>query len=412
MARVIVAGAGIIGLGIAAELIWRDHEVVVVDPRTPGSAASTGNTGWIVPVLSAPIPSPGLTMQVLRWMGDPDAPFRLDLDQLPGALGWLARFLANCRDSRHQAGLNALGALNAGAIEAFDRWESAGLTFERARTGVTFLAENPDSIEHLSVENAKLERFGYPPLERLDATEIRKRFPMVSDRIRAGLRAPREEIVWPDSVLTALIDQVSSGGRFVQGSVRSVRPGRSHRFRVKIDDHPGTLEASHLVIAAGSWSGQLARILGVRLPVIAGAGYSVTVENPGLDLPEPLYLAEARIASTPFTGRNQFAGLMELRSRERPVDSRRVMAMHRALDRYLPGWNRGRSRKVWSGSRPMTPDGLPVIGPIPDCPGGYVATGHGMLGVTMAPLTAGIVADLIAYGKSEADLFPFRIDRF
>lgn len=408
--QVIVIGAGIVGLGVAVELVWRGSSVTLIDPREPGSAASSGNTGWVVPALSAPIPAPGLPLQVARWMLQSDSPFRVELTKLTGQLDWLRRFRSYCNATSHRNGLTALGRLNAESYSGFRRWIAAGLSFEWDEPGVTFVAEGPDDIEHIVDEMELLSDWGYQPAESLDPYELRSRYPEISAVAAYGVHARREQYVRPEQVVNALVETLAPATEFVRGELNSVDDWSPDRIVVSAGDRQ--IEGDAVVIATGAWSAETAAAFDLELPIIAGKGYSITVDEPDLKLSGPLYLSDARIACTPFAGANRFAGLMELTGPDDSVDPRRLATMTNALDRYLPGWNAGREQTTWAGLRPMSPDGLPIIGNIPERENVYVASGHGMLGVTMAPVTGEIIADLIVNGTTRHDLTAFRPDRF
>jgi D-amino-acid dehydrogenase len=148
------------------------------------------------------------------------------------------------------------------------------------------------------------------------------------------------------------------------------------------------------------------------LPIEAGKGYSVTIEHPRRTVRRPLDLIEARLAVTPFRDGLRLAGTMELSGLNLRLEPRRVEAIRRAGDRYLGDWRGGTREHVWVGMRPLTPDGLPAMGLAPGSDNVYVATGHQMLGVTLAPATGMALAELMLTGHSDVDLRPFAPFRF
>jgi D-amino-acid dehydrogenase len=410
MQNVTIIGAGIIGVGIAVELVWRGANVILIDPREPGTAASNGNTGWVVPALSAPIPAPGLPWQITRWMVRSDSPFRISTANLLSMAKWLHQFWLHCDLHAHTQGLLAQGRLNAASYRGFDRWRSEGLSFEWEQSGVTFVSENLQEIQHIADELGVLNAWGYESPESLDDSTLRSDFPMLSQRARFGYRAGREQFVRPESVIGSLLTELRDSATFVRSRVDRVERA-GHIVNAVLTDGD-VVETDAVVIATGAWTEQIGKSLGLELPVLAGKGYSITVEEPEVLLPEPIYLADAKIACTPFEGANRFAGMMELTGPDDSIDPVRLLTMKLTLDRYIPGWDRGQRRTAWTGLRPMTPDGLPIIGKVSMLENVYIATGHGMLGVTMAPITGEIIADLVTDGTSRHDLTAFRPDRF
>jgi D-amino-acid dehydrogenase len=166
------------------------------------------------------------------------------------------------------------------------------------------------------------------------------------------------------------------------------------------------------VLAAGAWSGPLAKRFGFRLPIEAGKGYSVTISNPAVRLARPVLLGEVKLGCTPFDGALRVAGTMELSGLNTRLDPRRVAAIRRAADRYLPGSLQGTAVHEWTGMRPVLPDGLPAIGRAPGFQNLYVASGHAMLGITLAPATAEVLADLMTTERSAVDLRAFDPGRY
>ena len=175
---------------------------------------------------------------------------------------------------------------------------------------------------------------------------------------------------------------------------------------------PAGLGADLFVLAAGAETAALVATLGRKLPVQAGKGYSITVRNAQVRLSQPLHVTPARIGFTPFRGAVRVIGTMEFSGINRRLDPRRIAILERAARRYLPGALEGAERDDWVGMRPVTPDGLPAIGRLPGFSNVYVATGHQMLGVTLAPSTGHALAQLLLDGRSDIDLAPFDPARF
>lgn len=405
-------GAGVIGLLCAFELRQRGFDVIVVDKDEPGAGASRGNAGWIVPSLSGPVPQPGLVWTSLKWMLRPDSPLYIQPAALPRLLGWLWSFWRHCNAAAYGAGLAAVARLNRDTMDLFDRLAEAGVAFEMHRSGLLFVFAKPGSLDHLLSDLAAIERFGFGPARRLSADEVRELEPALRSDVAGGVLAEHDRHVRPESLVAGLVDWLRARG------VRFLVPRRATSWKVKngrvlgIDTDRGYLAADQVLLAGGAETGLLARQAGFRLPMQAGKGYSLTVERPRLVLRRPLYLEEARIACSPFDGALRISGTMELSGINRRLDPRRVEALSRNADRYLPGWREGDGVSVWTGMRPLLPDGLPAIGRAPGYENLFVAVGHAMLGVTLGPATAVAVADLMTRGESGYDLRPFDPGRF
>jgi D-amino-acid dehydrogenase len=172
------------------------------------------------------------------------------------------------------------------------------------------------------------------------------------------------------------------------------------------------VDADAFVLAAGAECGRLAGLAGKPLPVQAGKGYSITIGGPEVTLAQPLFLDGAKVGFTPFRDAVRILGTMEFSGINRDLDRRRLRILESAARRFVPGLLDAGDRRDWVGMRPVTPDGLPIIGPLPGAENVWVATGHQMLGVTLAPPTGRLVADLVCGRAPAVDPAPFRADRF
>jgi D-amino-acid dehydrogenase len=207
----------------------------------------------------------------------------------------------------------------------------------------------------------------------------------------------------------------AQGAEITEGvNVTGLRPA-GKGWRLQTDgDAGGDLEAHRVVIAAGAATEPLLRSLGVRLPLVGAKGYSIDVHGAGEPPRSALYLSEAKIGLSPFMDGVRIAGVFELPARGDSVSPRRIRQLIQDTAGYMSGWQPPAAEAAgpgWAGLRPATPDGLPLLGPITSAPGVLVATGHGMLGVTLAPATGAVVADLITSQAEPAWLAPFRPDR-
>lgn len=410
MTRVAVVGAGVIGLACAYELRRRGAEVTLLDPQAPGTACSAGNAGWVVPSMSAPIPAPGLVGTSLKWMLRRDSPLYIKPTLNPSFVAWIWRFWRNCRPGPYAAGLDAVASLNRRTMALYDALEANGVRFEQQRRGLAYVGLSQEAARAALHEVRLLERFGYRRPELLDGDALRRVEPGLSAAVAGGFVVEEERHVRPETLTAGLAEWLREHGVELRGGPESEVVGlaRSGGELRAVVTRGGEVAADMALLAAGAWTGKLAARLGFRLPIQAGKGYSVTIARPDIPISRPLDLIEARVACTPFKGALRLAGTMELSGVNLRLEPARVAAIRRAGDRYLTDW-RGADEQVWVGMRPLTPDGLPLIGPVPGHDNLYVATGHAMLGVTLAPATAEAIAQLMLTGQSEANLTPFRV---
>lgn len=411
MGRTVIIGAGAIGLATAWELSRRGEEVVVVDRHEPGWASSSGNAGWITPSISTPLPAPGLVATSMKWMLRSDSPLYIQPRLDPRFAAWLTRFWRNCSPRAFQAGTAAMAALNDRTMPLFDEWLEHGIDFEMHEKGLLFLGLSREPVERFAESMAYLGQFGYERPKVLSRAELLDIEPHLGAAVASGFHVKEERHIRPETLTSGLVNRLKAEGVEIRSGVNVTGAETWAGAIAGVQTASGSIAAEKVLIAAGAWSGRVAQRFGVHVPIEAGKGYSITIDNPKHKLSHPLDLIEARAAITPFENSLRLAGTMELSGLNLRVRQERVDAIRRVGDRYLGDW-RGGTEKVWVGMRPLTPDGLPVIGQVPGREGLFVAGGHQMLGITMAPVTGEAIAELMTTGTSKVDLRPFNPGRF
>ena len=408
--RIAVVGGGVIGLCAAHALAQAGAEVVVVERDRCGQAASLGNAGWVTPALSAPLPAPKVMGQSLRWMLTPDSPLLIRPRLSPSFLAWCWRFWRSSSPGRSRAGLETILALNRRTLELFDELRANGVEFEMHSTGLVFVGLTEDVLSDELRALTELGEAGYAgEIESLDRKALDLFEPALSDAVAGGFHAKAERYVRPETLTGGLTDRLAHMGvRLLEDS--EVR-GLSRRGRWRVRTPHEELVVDGVVIAAGAWTARLLAPLGVHLPLEAAKGYSVTAVGRGTRPRHALYMLEAKVGCSPFQGAVRLAGTLELAGIDLSLNRRRIEAVVRAASTYLRDWQPEGVELEWAGLRPLMPDGLPVIGAVPGHDGLYVATGHGMLGVTLAPATAAALAPLILEGRLLPVLEPLRFDR-
>ena len=409
---VAVIGGGVVGVASAAFLAERGARVVLLERGEICSGASYGNAGWISPSHGTPLPSPGVVRQALRWLLDADSPFyvkpRFDLEL---AL-WLLEFLRASSAARARSTLRANRELILASLALYEKLAAEpGSDFGFARRGLVVACESPDGMEHARAELDALAELGGGGRE-LGNAELRALVPQLSPELRGGIYFPADAHLDPERLVQALARRAAANGAALwtrqEVLVLELRGRRIERIVAT----RGELRAAEVVLAAGAWSPQLGAQLGLRLPVQAAKGYSVTVRRPADFGEHPVLLSEAKVALTPLGDALRFAGTLELAGLDLRVNARRVAAILRAVERFLPGLAAGPRIETWRGLRPLTPDDRPIIGRPRAFENLVVATGHGMSGISQAPMTAQLVAEICRGEAPGLPLGPFSPDRF
>ncbi|OUM44640.1 FAD-dependent oxidoreductase [Arthrobacter sedimenti] len=393
--RTIVIGAGAIGLSSAYYLRKSGVDVTIIDPSSPGSKASSHNAGWVVPSMSAPVPAPGMMGQALRWMLRRDSPLYVTPTLSPQFLRFMALMLRNCTTARFEAGLKVLSDLSAETLQAFDDLAADGVQFESHADPLTMLFRDRKKLEAHALELTTVaERIPGFSWRVLDSSDIARELPQVAGGLAGGLESIGDRSLDPASFTEGLADACRREGvEFRLGQPASLRQENGSAVSVVVGED--LLRADRIVVAAGVWTNQVLAGIREHVAVQAGKGY-------GYDLPlqpdgptHPLYLAEAKVAITPLQKSVRIAGTMGFGGIDERIDSVRAGGILSSLPAYFTAWpDMSKKPQPWTGLRPMTPDGLPIIGPLPRQPNVLVATGHAMLGVSLAPPTGRLIAEM------------------
>jgi D-amino-acid dehydrogenase len=412
-ADVAVVGGGVVGLCVAEALERRGAGVVVLDAERCGAAASAGNAGWVTPGICDPLPAPGTMAQALRWMARPGSPLLVRPTLNPAFLRWSYAFWRSTSPRRYRAGMAALVALGDRALAAFDSLAEAGVDFEMHADGLLFVALSKevrdDELRLLRQQRAVGYRGRF---EVLDAAALRAREPALGATVAAGILAADERHVRPETLTAGLAAHLRERGADVREGARvAALAAERTGWRVLLEGG-AELRADRVVVAAGAASARLLAPLGLEVPLEGAKGYSITEPAPSVRPRTPLYLLEAKLGVSPFDGGVRLAGTLELGARSLALSPARLRALDDAAGRYLRGWRPSPVRHRWAGLRPLLPDGLPAIGPVPGRAGLFVATGHAMLGVTLAPATAELLAPAVLEDQGLLELAPFSLARF
>lgn len=409
--KVAVIGSGIIGMACAYRLAQRGCEVVVLAGRTPGSGASSSNAGWIVPAESCPVPGPGIVLQTMKWMLHRDSPLYVRPSVTPSFLTFMAGMLRACNATAFWHGFDATVRLAAGTMDELDAWVADGIAFEMHREGELRAYVTHKEFEAAAAGLDHQRRAGFEP-EELTGDEARRLIPELSDAVVHAIRFPNERHIRPSSLVAGLVARCREVGvTIVESPVE--RAWARPSGRAELRGPFGSVTADAVIIAAGAWSGKVARLFGASVPIRPGKGYAVDYVPSPSTMRTAVMLSEAHCAVTPFDGGLRVAGTMEFGPLDEKVNDIRVRAIKEAPRRYFRDWDpEAPSEAPTAGLRPMTPDGLPVIGRLDPYQNVYIASGHAMLGVTLAARTATELSKMVLDGRTPEVLAPFSPRRF
>ncbi len=407
---VLIVGGGAIGVAVAYELA-RDGASVMLLERGPelATGCSAGSAGLICPSHSVPLASPAALRQGARWAFRRDSP--LSVRPRPALIPWLARFAVASTQRRAHAGTDAIRSLSIASLARHAMLADAGLDTGFARHGTLNVYATEEGLAAGRVE-ADRNRDAGLRVEEIEPAAARELEPALGSAV-GTIFYPDEAHLDSKRFVDAVGQAAREAGVRIETGVEVLDVvGSRHRID-GVRTREGHLRAGAVVVAAGAWTPSLLARLGVFVPVEAAKGYHVDVDHPAAQR-IPLFFQEARVIATPLDGRLRLAGTLELSGLDLRPDPVRVQALLRAGTQGLVGFASTPPpvRTVWCGLRPCAPDGLPIVGRPTGFDNLVLATGHAMMGLTLAPITGRLVADLVGGRRPSADAEPLSPDRF
>lgn len=412
--HVVIVGGGVIALASAYELLQRGCAVTVVERSGPEhDGASLGNAGMIVPSHVTPLAAPGMIGVALKSLLDPAGPIALRPRLDATFAGWLWRFWRAATPVHVARCAPVLRDLHLRSRELLLRFGTRhGNDFDLTSRGLLVLCRQQRTLDHEAAAAERADALGVPA-QVLDRTALTALEPAALD-VAGGVLFPLDAHLAPQRFVAALMRTVAAlGARFVWNTEVSAFRSDGERLRAAIT-RAGDIDGDAFVLAAGLWSSGLVRSLGLRLPLEAGKGYSMTLPQPRRALQRCSILAEARVAVTPMGGLLRIGGTLELGAADAVVRRRRVDGIRRAFTRCYTDFRLADfdAVEVWSGLRPCSPDGMPYLGRSRAKSNLVIATGHAMMGVSLAAVSGEIVAQLVAGETPTIDLRLLDPDRY
>ena len=426
--QILIIGGGVIGLSTAYYCAKRGHRVTLID-RNPEQrdGCSFGNAGMIVPSHFMPLAAPGVVGTALKWMWNPESPLyikpRLDWDLM--SWGWKFMRASTAAHVKRSAPLirDLSFASRACFEEMADEWRAGSRRREEAerieidsspppdvggysteaadfgfvKKGLVMLCKTGQSLEHEAAFAKQANDLGVPA-EVLDAKAVAKLDPDVTMDVAGGVYFPKDCHLSPNRFMAGLKQQCERRGvKFVWSN--EVQSFTRHASRITdIKTATGDFTADEIVLCGGSWSPVLARELGLKLPMQAGKGYSLTLPKPR-ELPQICSIfTEARVAVTPMGNALRFGGTMEIAGLNEDINPVRVRGIIKSVPKYYPKFTAQDFEGIqpWRGLRPCSPDGLPYLGRTAKFSNLSIATGHAMMGLSLGPITGRLMSEILS----------------
>jgi D-amino-acid dehydrogenase len=413
--NILIIGAGAIGLSTALHCARKGHRVTIIERYgEQRDGCSFGNAGMIVPSHFVPLAAPGMVKLGLKWMWNPESPFyikpRWDADLFDWALKfWQA---ANHEHVRRSAPL--IRDLSFTSRAMFEEIASQSQNdIELVTRGLLMLCQTQHGLDDEAKFAAQANALRVPA-EVLNAQQTAKLDPGVTMNVAGAIYFPKDAHFTPSRYMAWLQRQVEKLGVTFQWdtevSALKVQKGKI----AAVVTSRGELVADEIILCGGSWSPELVRELGLKIPIQAGKGYSLTLTQPR-QLPQLCSIfTEARMAVTPMGSSLRFGGTMEIAGLNEDINLVRVQGIIKSVAKYFPKFSAEDFAGVqpWRGLRPCSPDGMPYLGRTAKFSNLILATGHAMMGMSLSPITGQLVSELVSGEKPAFDLSLLSPDRY
>lgn len=409
--KIAIIGAGIVGVSTAIWLQRDGHDVTLIDRSGPGSGASHGNGGVLAACSIIPVTVPGLIAKAPRMLFSPNQPLFLKWRYLPRLAPWLLRYLRHANAAAVHRRAAALTPIIGDSL-ADHQALAAGTGAERYIVPSDYLYLYADR------QHYEADAFGWSvrqahgfTWETLEGQVWRDYDPIFGDQIGFAARCgDHGRIADPGGYVQALADHaVRAGARIVRAEVDDIVVEGGRLAGLRADGE--TIACDGAVLAAGAWSGRLARRFGLRAPLETERGYHLELWEPSVMPRSPVMVVSGKFVATPMDGRIRLAGVVEFGGLDAPRSRAPFRLLERNIRAAIPGleWKK---TVEWMGHRPSMADSIPVLGEVPGLAGAYAAFGHDHVGLTGGPKTGQILAQIISGKRPNIDLTPYSPARF
>ena len=410
----LVIGGGAIGICCDYYLQGLGKNVTVVEKDNICSGSSYGNAGLIVPSYSIPLAAPGVIFQGLKWMFNPESPFYIKPRFEKEFFSWLWKFRSACNENNVRKALPILSGLSSASMDLFDDLAALeGLNFGFEKNGIVEIFNTNKGFEKGAKDARRLKEYGIEH-KILEIGEIIQYTQGLRTTAVGGIFFAGDAHLVPDQFVRQLARHIENKGVQLLSSVEVLGFETSGRKVTMVKTTRGDISVEEVILAGGSWSAEMARELKIKILMEPAKGYSVTYKRPPGFPSVPLAMAEAKVVLTPMSDMVRFAGTLELAGFDMSINKRRVQAILKAVSAYFPDIDTDALEliEIWRGLRPCSPDGLPYLGRPRRYDNLIISTGHGMKGISLAPITGKIVAQLASGQTPAMDIDALSIERF
>lgn len=414
MKNITIIGGGIIGLNCAYYLQKEGYAVTVIERGDITNGCSFGNMGYFSPSHFIPLASPGIIAEGLRYMLRSSSSFYIKPRLSLPLMQWAYHFWKNSNAStvaKHAPHLNNILQLSRHLIN--DIRDEIGNSFLMEEKGCLLMCREEKTLDHEFHLADDAEKLGLK-VERLNKEQVQVLEPDVELNVSGAVLFRDDCHINPEKFMVALKNYLGNKGvQFQLNTTVTCFEKKNDKISAVVTNK-GKFECEELIIATGSWLPAVAKMMGVKLLLQPGKGYSYTYDNVEKNIRYPAILIEGRCAMTPWGQQLRIGGTMEISGINETILPKRMKGIYDSVKDFYPGLkiDLPPADKIWHGLRPVTPDGLPYIGRLKNFKNVVIAGGHAMMGVSLAPGTGKLVTEIIGRKNTTIDMSAFRVERF
>lgn len=412
--NVTIIGAGIIGLCTAYYLLKEGFKVTLLEQGDLINNCSSGNAGMIVPSHFVPLAAPGMISKGIKWMFDSKSPFYVKPSLNPALISWGLKFWKYSNQQHVENSAAPLRDLHLLSKQLYDDLANeTEINFGLEKKGILMLYKSKAMGEEEIHLAKKAQSLGLD-VEPLSAAQTQALEPDATLNILGAVHYRCDAHLSPSDLVKQLVTYLKKREVEIVTNCKVTGFETSTEKITAIQTTDKTYTPDLVVMTGGSWLPELAKKAALNIPIMPGKGYSFMVDPKNHQIHHPSLLLEARVAVTPMNGQIRFGGTMEIAPMNNKVNMNRVEGIVNSIPNYYPDFQFPIPQvdKIWYGFRPCSPDGLPYIGYGTKLKNLIIAGGHGMMGLSLAPATGKLVAELALGSKLSVEIESYRVDRF
>ena len=408
--KVVVIGGGIIGLCSAYFLAKEGNEVVIVDKSDMLDGASYGNAGMIVPSHVIPLAQPGVIHKGIKWMFNPKSPFYIKPNANSELVKWLYNFYKNSNQTHVNNSINHLKNISFLSKELYQDFAKENNSFLYDEKGLLMLFQN-ERIAEEEIKVAEISKKLGIAVDFLDKNGIKNLEKTATINAIGAVHYKSDAHLSPNLFISFLKNELLKMNVQLLTNTEILNFKFANNTIQEIITNNGIIKADSFIVSAGSWSAKILKKLDVKLLLLPGKGYSFNVPKQAESPSIPSILCEGKVAVTPFNTNIRFGGTLEItNTNDTKINFKRLNGIVEHINSFYPNLKieNPKQENVWLGFRPCTPTGLPIIERSNKFNNLVIATGHAMMGLSLAPATGKLVSEIVSNKKTTIDILAFK----